>query len=515
VTTAWNTALRDPSIAIHWLLEIDAGGLTLRYADADLVVGDAPYLGGMEVNRLPSLGFDPYQGQANAVVATVVLAPNKAGGKKLTNFRAHDIADTFRVDYVGLVARLYRWAKGTGSADRDLIIDGNVTAASVRGKTELELEVSDFTLKYSRKVLPPIVVDTDAFPDAPEDDIGRRGPIMYGTFTDIEVPCINAATEAAPKHLIGLPIASITDGRISGELATTPTLASVAATSTTPAHATATYAALTTQKYATISGTGIKDDEDGTFSESSLAVMNHVSSQLHHLAHEVTGIPAAKIDVPSFTYLREKTSPRESTIVLAADDKIGFFGVAQIALMPYRGAIYHERGLLRIGTLDLDGVPVVDLRYGEMLADVDEIEWRDIVDTVPGGIEIKYARQWNEKKKEYATQKIKRVRIEDYVPFEIAFNLGAEELKLEFPYITATETVNDLVAYVKDLHRFNRRRVSLRVTRGCHNVRIFDTVLVTLPDAPSDEGAGWTDKKFAVIGIAYGAEESTLTLLEC
>lgn len=506
--TTWREALLDPSIPIHWLLEIDAGGLTWRFADTHVIVGSHHHLGALDMIREPSLDSDPYQGETSMIVSTVALRPIPDGGPDRPLFRPHDLADTFRAEYIGLPARLYRWAYGTAESERDPIIDGNVSSAIVRQGGELEIEVADFSLRYSRLALPPYVIDTEIWPNADEDDVGRRAPIVCGTFAGLEVPKI----ATGGKQMIGHHIGTLTGGAIDG-VSSTPVLTNTADADGIE-YAEADYPAATAGATVTANGTGALDDADGTYSGTADALLTHTADQLHWLAREIVGIPAALIDANAFVALREITISHLNTLIIGADDKVNFFQVSAVALLPYRGSVFVERGKLTARALDFDAPPVFALRDGELLIAMEEIEWQGYKD-VPAGIEFKYAMKWNRKKKQYATSQVFKIAAEDYPPFAKSQALGGEMLRAEYPYVRDAATIEALAANIQELHSFNRRLVKVRVGRECHGLLLYAPVTLSAAEYPSADGAGCEDKRFAVIGITYGAEESTLTLLEC
>jgi hypothetical protein len=512
----WAQALRDPSIPIHWLLEIDVSGLTWRFADRSVIVESTRYLGALEMSREPSLESDPYQGQTGVIASTVILKPIVDGGADRPLFRPHDLGDTYRQELIDLPTRLYRWAEGTPMSERDLVIDGHISDATIRRERDLELELADFALHYSRKILPPYLIDVSDWATTDEDDVGRRAPVVYGTFTGLEVPnIVNDGT-----HMIGHHIGSVTGGQVEGASAT-PALTNTTDANGVP-YADLDYAVATAEKTATVNGTGVLDDADGTYSGTASALLAHTADQLHHLARNLgfdsagnpAGIPVEKIDRASFYALRQLTPSHTNALIIGASDKANYFQVAQVALKPYRASVFVEHGKLTARALNFNALASYALRDGEFLKATEEIQWRGY-SQVPAGLEIKYARKWNKKRKQYENSAVFRLPAEDYAPFLISEDKGAEPLRMEYPYVNDATTVEALAQEAKELHSFCRRRIKAAVTRDCHDIRLYSIVTMTAASAPSVDGEGWTDKRLAVIGITYGVERNVLTLLEC
>jgi len=507
--TTWASALLDPTVSIHWLLEIEAGGEVLRYADADLNVGAHPYRGALGMVSEPTLRSDPYVGETGAVSCQVELQPLMDGGPDRPLFRAHDIGDTYRVEFIGLVARVYRWAAGSAESERNLIIDGHITDANVSRESILSLGISDFSVFYSTKILPPILIDLATFPDASEDDIGRRLPLVYGAFGGLEVPQIASTGD---KHGIGHHIGSIDNGRVD-ETNNTPALTNTALSSGVE-YAELDFSISTDGLTAVVGGTGVLDDDAGTYTGTPDALLAHTADQLHHLAREIVGIPREKIDAFSFVALRAKTASLVNTIIVDADESVNFFKVASVALAPYRGTVCAEHGQLVARLLDFNAPPAAALVEGENASVVDRAEWPGFKN-VPAGLELEYGKQWDRKRKKFRKMLVLSIEPADYTPFAVAMSRGATKLRVSYPYILDPTTAEALVAGIKELYAKNRRRLSVIVSRECHDLLLYETVSLTWADAPSANGEGWVEKIFAVVGIAYGTDESTLQLLEC
>jgi hypothetical protein len=383
----------------------------------------------------------------------------------------------------------------------------------VRRETEFALEIGDWSIDAQRYSFPAYVITAEDWPTTFEEEIGRKAPLVYGTFAGVEVPQI--ATGGI--FMIGQQIQSVTGGRVDAS-SSTPALTNKTAADGT-LYAELDYSVSTQDKTCTVDGTGPVDDADGTYTGVANALLTHAADQLHHLARtlKLAGgleLPVEKVDVPSFVTLREKFLGYLSTIVIGADDSVNYFRIASTALMPFLSTAFVERGLLRAASLDFDAMPVMHLRDKEILLGTEEFEWQGYTQ-VPAGIEIKYNRVWSGKKKQYVLAGVAKVLAEDYPPFAKAKSKGAVVLKLELPYVKDAATIEAMLVGIKTLHSKNRRRVSLRVGREGHDLRLFQNIEWTAIDAPSRDGEGVAAKRLAILGITPGTDESTLHCLEC
>lgn len=518
----WREALRDPHVTIHWLLAIsqspNTGRLSgpYRYADANLHIGAHKWVGALEVTAPPGLEVDPYTGRSSSPNLVATLYPVADDNAEDNPSYPYDLEAAYNKNFLSLMAKCYRWAEGTPFSEAQLLVDGYIYGVSLEENGLLKLDIADKILRFNRK-LPRYHISDVRWANPYGDDKAAGYPILYGAY--VRVPC--------PVHDTVNNRALVADGTINAPTAVYVddiTSTFTTGTETDLKGITVTYVDANTSivdNQVTVSGDGYDDDADGYYTGTANALIEHPADQLHHLMRTFAGIPAEFIDDGSLRALRAELPGWVGSVQVMTDEEKDFFTVRNDMMTIMRSAAYAELGVFRARHLSFSRGHVMHLRYGENLMSAQTPSWGE-KNELYTSLQIRYAWRWIQKKKQLGYSAAFTLDENDYDGFKKNRDIirGVSNADIGRRMVVETRAIQsdglaEKVAWkLAELYGMPRKTITAICDRTTHDLRMFDTVRVTMPTAPSDNGLGYVGKRFIVVGFRYGLNSNTLTLME-
>ena len=522
----WADALKDDAIPIRWVLRLssDAGSTWTYYAEGCRDIAGQYVYGALEMESRPSLDYDPYTGRASAGNVSLHLLPLSEDAGAALPLYPKDLNPILGVPWHAWHAELYRWAEGTAWAQADLILAGRVRNPSIDADASLSLTLVDMSLLWD-VALPTAYLDKrKGYDYVSEDERGLGIPIYYGVMGGRAVRAWESALAGGGSSYV---FASMGELNAVDALYADTTLQTVAAT-TFPVDSphgkvvTMCEVASLADGVVTVWGTGIRDDVGGTVSGVSNHFLDHIAHQVHSLAIHICGIPNASVDTSSIlAWYNALGYPFTGAIQVSPEESTSFFKITEEIGALLRTFIGVERGKLTTRLLDFTASPVMALEYGVNVRAIKSIKYVDDKHLLTKLV-LSYSYRWASHDEKWAYRCVTEYDHADFTPFQN--NLAAlgyeQERKIETkmlmddPAPAAPNTGLVAAELLSVLHALPRKIIELECDRTTHGLKICNCVSVTLPVGDSDDGGGWVAKSFWVIGVEYGEEANTLTLLE-
>lgn len=522
MTAAFRSSCADAQTKWHWLLRIKVGGDVVRYADesVDVQEGNSSsslvhYPMGLEVVTAPNVRANPYEGTCSVGDATVrvhhqpqELLATDAG------LRLQDREVAYGYQWGQADARLYLWAEDTTLLDAQCRIMGNIERFRVESLYEVSFDIVSWAQRYDIE-FPRYFATKYAWANVLADDAAMGYPIFYGDFVRQEIPLVHTGSKIALAAEGAL--ATISDG-YHDENQDIPTLGT-----TTDADgiavSKATFSETLGSEALTISGTGYKDNAKGEW-HGDPAKANLVIRQphaiVHHFVRRFLEIPASRVDSAFFTQLahNEPFHGWQFSLSIGAGDTVRAFDAISDIMKLCRACVYADGEMLTVQWLNFKRLPARHLIPGNGIISFSDYEQND-TENVANRIAMKYRWTWNAKKKllDYT-----RTAHRNWTTHELAKKskdiYGEKMLKFETKNVAHERTAEDIAGMLLDLRWRTRGVLKITANALSHTLSIYDTVLIDLPEGPSEDGAGFLQKKFSVVGITYGTGENELELME-
>jgi hypothetical protein len=511
-------AILDPSIPMHWMLEIMVEEtVVFRCASATVDAGGHCWPGLLTMTRRPHLRVNPYEARGEVCSCSVRLAPMTGElSASVEALRPCDLSALHNRQFSDFRARLWRWVEGSAWPPEasQLLIDGYLSGGKIEPNAALSVDVVDATHRLDRE-FPIFKLDKRRFPNAHADDLGDGPNYLFGTFRVVPAPVTHVGSyycHGAAGALATVSNAYLDDGAggITGEsiAATTDALGDsytrLALGSNNPE-----------DKHVTFSGTGYLDDAGGTYQGTPGALLTHPAAQLYYWSYVFCGIPYAKINRQAILNLRTALPGWVTALQVLGSEKTSWSAKCQEIAQLYRGAWYEERGLITTRNLDFNRPPTVVLVEGRNL-----LEWGPVdppsEDMIPAEVRISADWGWKGKKKNRRLD-WRDVFVADgaTIPeFGAAKARFARPVEIQCKSLADNTTGGLALALQVELRRKPRRGVQCKTDRSTHRTLIFDTADVTAHAYPSLDGEGCAGKRWAVEGIEYGLNGNMLELLE-
>ena len=520
--TTFAEAILDPSVPIHWVLTLEKGGDTWRFADTDLTISDRHYVGALAVSGKPSQSIDPWTQRASACTATVQLHPVADEPGDADTTRPYDLAQMTGVAFIGLQVKLGLWAEGTTETEIKVRLSGYASRPTIDANGVLTLYLEDWSTRRNRR-FPKYRVELEDFPYARTDDRAKGYSILYNKAVGLPCPCSTKASLSGGTEsyfLIGLGATSANTYVYADDTnysAYCVFSSGVGIQGDVISWFYVPNAYTVDGKQLTFWGLG-PVDASGYYQGTAGALLTNPIAQLWHMAVNHAGITHELIDEGEFQRLREVYTAWQSNIQIGPDDETTFFDVVEEMSGPMWCAFLVWGEQLTARMLDLRAAPVMHLRENENLFGMtvnpdDESHLRT-------KLTVKYNWGWSFVDEELSFRESKRLdpdtstylaNIESL--FDDNGDISVEEV-VETKYFSEAATMDHHLAMSEQMHGVVRATGTMTADREAHRLKLYDAVQVTHSRYPSRDGSGCAAKKVIVTGFMWDRDRVEIEWLE-
>ena len=520
--TTFAEAILDPSVPIHWVLTLEKGGDTWRFADTDLTISDRHYVGALAVSGKPSQSIDPWTQRASACTATVQLhpVPDEPGDADTT--RPYDLAKMTGFAFIGMQAKLGLWAEGTADTEIKVRLSGYASRPSIDENGVLTLHLEDWSTRRNRH-FPQYRVELEDHPYARGDDRAKGYSILYNKAVGLPCPCSTEAAlsgGASSFFLIAFGATSANTAVYKDDEAWTAYCTFLTGTSVQGKEVTWFYVSSAyPAEGATYTFWGLGPvDASGYYQGTAGALLSNPIAQLWHMAVHHGGIPHELIDEGEFARLREVYTAWASNIQIGPDDETTYFDVVEEMSGPMWCAFFVWGDRLTARMLDLKAASVLHLRENENLFGLtvnpdDESNLRT-------KLTVKYNWGWSFVDEELSFRESKRLdpdtstylaNIESLL--DDNGEIAIEEV-VETKYFSEAATMDHHLAMSEQMHGVVRATGTAVAEREAHDLKIYDAVQITHSRYPSSGGSGCAAKRVIVTGLTWDRDRVEIEWLE-
>lgn len=508
----------NPNSVWHWLLKIEGQGLELRYSEgseAGVNVTEAGriynYEGRLITTVRPSISINPYTTVVSVATVSFTVAPrNKGETDTITPDRFQDLEITKNFNWHQMTGKLYRWAENTVLAEAQLIIEGTIDNVRVETEGTVSFDLIDQSHKWDVG-LPKKQIDEDNFPNASAEAFGQGYPIVYGAFTQAQLPTYDDVNDGG---MISVEtVNAVSQNQADGVAVGVTTALATTTDGDGVTYSYSDYAAASGQKQFTATGTGIQDDGQGTYTGTASQAIENPCDIIHHLARVIAEIPKANVNDVEIKGARIHFNRWEMSVIVAPGDSTSFFGVVAGLTKWMRAGCFFKEGKLTIRQLSFTRFADFNITDGNRL-DTLSIDWGS-KENVINHLTVRHSWGYDYKTREFKYRANVLRTKDNYANFERSEVLhGKRRAVIEARELNGGIGIRRSVNMMAELRWKPRKVIRERVDRTSHRVVLCDSIALTEKLGPSATGAGFSELRTICIGIEYGLSENTLTLLE-